>query len=198
MLTETMLTESMSTEAMSTEAMSTEAMSSESMSSESNDRAMKLRPATAADEPQIIELIRTVYAEYGEQLYLPGADRDLLDIDRMYAGRGGAFVVLDDDGRICASHATLPLAEQPGVCTFRRLYLSAELRGTGWGRKVMQWALDWAREHKLHRVEFWSDVRFTRAHAFFEKFGFRRGEIREMTDGAAPYREYFFSIDLTP
>jgi GNAT superfamily N-acetyltransferase len=121
----------------------------------------------------------------------------LLAVDRTYREPGGEFVVLvdpaNDTGRIYGAHAVLPFADRPGICTFRRLYLDPSLRGGETGTRLMQWAIDWAAGQGLVRVEFWSDTRFTRAHRFFERLGFvRTGEIREMNDGAMPYREYFF------
>jgi putative acetyltransferase len=91
----------------------------------------------------------------------------------------------------------LPEAARAKVCIFRRLYLEAALRGGPWGARLMQWAIDWARAHGMHRVEFWSDTRFTRAHAFFARFGCQRdGRIRSMDDGYRPYQEYFFFLAL--
>lgn len=156
-----------------------------------------LRPATARDTDGLVELIDGVYREYGDVIYLAGADADLLDIDAYYRASGGEFVVLDDGGQVVASHAVLPFADRPGVCTFRRLYMRPELRGGGWGERLMRWAINWAREQGLSRVEFWSDVRFERAHRFFARLGFEKtGAVREMTDGAEPYREYFFTREL--
>jgi hypothetical protein len=49
----------------------------------------------------------------------------------------------------------------------------------------------------MHRIEFWSDTRFTRAHAFFARLDFHRdGRIRSMDDGYMPYQEYFFFRNL--
>ena len=158
---------------------------------------MHLRLAANTDHSQVATLVDSVYREYGDRLFLEGADGDLLDLEGNYAGRGGAFVVLDDEGRVRGTQAALPLADTLGVCTFRRLFLDPDLRGGGWGERLMQWSLDWAREHEMRRVEFWSDTRFTRAHAFFARLGFTRGEVREMDDGAMPYQEYAFSMDLT-
>jgi putative acetyltransferase len=62
---------------------------------------------------------------------------------------------------------------------------------------MMQWAIDWAHEHGMRRIEFWSDTRFTRAHTFFTRLGFQRdGRLRTMDDGWLPYQEYFFFRDL--
>ena len=158
---------------------------------------MQLRPACPEDQAAIMALIDAVYHEYGDRLCLENADRDLLDIDAHYVKAGGAFVVLDDAGRVRGTHAVLPEATRAGVGVFRRLYLEAALRGGPWGAQLMQWAIDWAHAHSMHRVEFWSDTRFTRAHVFFARFGFQRdGRIRSMDDGCMPYQEYFFFLNL--
>src|SRR5689334_9488848 len=153
-----------------------------------------LRPATDADVPGIVALIDGVYREYGDRIFLEGADADLLKIDDYYRAPGGEFVVLADEaGAIYAAHAVQPIDKSQGLCTFRRLYMKAELRGGGWGARVMQWAIDWARDAGFRRVEFWSDTRFTRAHRFFRRLGFQHdGRVRHLDDGAMPYSEYFF------
>ena len=159
---------------------------------------MKLRAATDADSDALVALIGSVYDEYGEVMFTEDADSDLLDVESRYAGCGGAFVVLENGaGDVVASHATLPIDPEAGLLTFRRLYLDKSLRGTGLGIELMDWAVDWSREQGFRRVEFWSDTRFEHAHQFFERYGFTKtGEVREMDDGALPYSEYFFFMNL--
>jgi len=158
---------------------------------------MKIRPVEHGDDSAIISLIDGVYREYGDRLCLDGAEADLMDAVGHYSRDKCAFVVLDDDGEVVGTHAVVPLDDRPDVCTFRRLYLRSDLRGTGWGEKLMRWAIDAAEQFGFHRVEFWSDVRFVRAHRFFERLGFQHdGQVREMNDGWEPYREYFFSLDF--
>ena len=157
----------------------------------------QLRPAVAADQPGIIDLINRVYEEYGDRICLEQADGDLLDLQATYWEPGGEFVVLERDGTILGTHAILPLADQENCCTFRRLYLDKSLRGQQWGEHLMQWALERARDRGFERVEFWSDTRFTRGHRFFQRLGFERdGQVREMTDGWEDYQEYFFYQQL--
>ncbi|MFL2480070.1 MAG: GNAT family N-acetyltransferase [Verrucomicrobiales bacterium] len=160
---------------------------------------MKIRDATNADSEEVIDLISSIYDEYGEIMYTDGADKDLLDINQHYHKSGGDFVVLEDDQkRIVGSHATLPKDQSAGLLTFRRLYLEKSMRGSGAGKTLMDWAVNWAKDHEYKRIEFWSDTRFKRAHQFFENYGFHStGEIRDMDDGALPYSEYFFSLNLS-
>ena len=159
---------------------------------------MQLRPYRPEDRDGVIALIDGVYLEYDDQVCLENADADLLDIPGHYLAAGGSFVVLDDAGRIRGSHAIVPLDAPRRVCTFRRLYLDAELRGGDWGRRLMEWAIETAAAQNFRRVEFWSDTRFTRAHRFFASLEFQRdGRVREMLDSYQPYHEYFFFRELT-
>lgn len=158
---------------------------------------LHLRPAAASDSPSIIALVDAVYREYGDTVCLDNADRDLLSPGEHYAQLGGEFVVLARGDDVVGIHAVVPITEQPGVCTFRRLYLDKSLRGSGAGEMLMRWAIEKAKELGFRRVEFWSDTRFARAHRFFERLGFiRDGRVRQMNDAWDPYEEYFFSRDL--
>lgn len=160
--------------------------------------AWKLREATPADRQGVISLIDRVYSEYQDRVNLEGAERELLSLPEAYSLQGGAFIVLvesldgfREDERVVGCHATEPTGAEQG--TFRRLYLDVSLRGSGWGDRLMQWAVDWSEAAGWNRIAFWSDTRFERAHRFFERFGFQRtGGYREMSDGIFPYAEYEF------
>ncbi len=155
-----------------------------------------IRLATGDDGESIIALIDSVLREYDDQIFLDGADRDLLDIAASYFAVGGSFWVLEEAGRIAGTHAARP-DDEPGVCVFRRLYLAPALRGSTRGRELMQVTIDWAREQGFSKAHFWSDTRFARAHRFFVKLGFERdGRVRQMNDGFQPYEEYYFSLRL--
>ena len=160
---------------------------------------MTLRHATNDDSPALIALIDKVYREYGEVMHTAGADSALLAIEARYNEKGGDFIVMENaEHHIVGCHATLPIDTENGLLTFRRLYLEKSLRGSGHGKRLMEWALTWARESGYRRVEFWSDTRFTAAHRFFLNYGFKQtGKIRDMDDGALPYSEYFFCMDIS-
>ena len=157
---------------------------------------MILRPATNADRDAINALIGSIYAEYGERLQPDRADSDLQDIERAYAT--GYFMVLVDGNHIIqGTVALVPSPERPNACELKRVYLEAALRGAGTADVMLDWACETALSLHRPRMECWSDTRFERAHAFYAKRGFQRGpHTREMLDGWAPYREYFFFKDL--
>lgn len=167
-----------------------------------------IRHATHQDQPGIIALIDSVFQEYSTSIDTEGSESDLNDIRHHYVDQSGQFWVLvdpaDPSNRVHGCHAALPLTESHDpsisdqkVCTFKRLYLAANLRGGGWGQQLMQTTIEWARTHGFHRVEFWSDTRFTRAHHFFASLDFEtNNEIRTMHDSHEPYQEIFFWKDL--
>ncbi len=156
-----------------------------------------IRRAYNSDSARIISLIADVYREYGDEIYLEGADKDLVDIEGYYRQVSGDFVILERNDEIAGTHAVLPLDPPNRVITFRRLYIRQELRGSGCGQRLMKWAIDWAIREGYYSVEFWSDVRFQGAHSFFQGLGFTKGDTRDMRDGAMPYSEYRFSMSLS-
>lgn len=157
------------------------------------ERQLLFRPVRPEDADAVIALIDGIYTEYGDRMCLERCDGDLLDIGRSYAG--GRFMVLEDEGRVVGTVAVRP-GDEPGTAVLKRMYLHADYRGSGVAAEMLAWARETAREMGKRRLEFWSDVRFTRAHAFYEKHGYTRGGIRAMDDAWEPYEEYFFEAEL--
>lgn len=156
---------------------------------------LELRSVCESDRDGIIRLIDTIFREYGDQIFLEDADKDLLDIPSNY--EQGLFVVLADDATVFGTAALQRHKEQLEVALLRRMYLDARLRGTGAGARLLDWAVDKARQLGMRRMELWTDSRFTRAHGFYRKMGFTdSGEVRSMDDGYMPYDEFMFYREL--
>ena len=162
------------------------------------DYYSSIRHATNSDSESVIQLIDSVLGEWNDAVCLDDSEKDLTDLDASYWNKNGAFVVLEIDNQIVGSHGILPLNLDTGLCTFKRLYLHKDLRGTSAGRDLMQWNIDWVVERGFKKIEFWSDTRFHRAHRFFEKMGFHcSAEKREMSDSHEVYWEIYFSMNLS-
>ena len=157
----------------------------------------KIRIATAKDQPGIFALVEDLYTDFGYVASQDLGEADLVDLKTHYFDKGGCFWVLEDTNQIVGTHGYLPCQPGTHICTFRRLYLARDYRGTEWGQRLMQVTIDWAREQGMQRIEFWSDTHYSRAHRFLEKFGFTLTDrIREMHDGLQPYQERFCFLDL--
>jgi len=156
---------------------------------------MDFRPVDQKDKDEIIRLIDSIFHEYGDRVCLDKADSDLLDLSAHYEHE--AFMVLENDGHIVGTVALQRAPDRPLTGYLRRMYLAPTLRGGGHANRFMIWAMGRARELGMTRIEFWTDTRFERAHAFYRKIGFQHdGTVRSMNDGWDPYDEYFFAIDL--
>ena len=158
---------------------------------------LSLRKATNADVVPVVALIESILAEHDDPICLETTEADLLDIEQNYIHPGGEFWVLicKESGKesIVGTHSAMPFSDDNRICTFKRLYLHIELRGTKWSNRLMQVAIDWAIEQEYSIIEFWSDTRFERAHGFFQKFGFKKtGVIQECETSYGSFREYQF------
>src|SRR5829696_636265 len=98
----------------------------------------------------VLALIGGVFAEYGLTFEPAGYDADLTRIRGSYFRSGGAFWVLEDEGRVVGTVAVSPLS--PAEVEIKRVYLDAALRGRGWGRALVEHAISWAAVHGHSKV----------------------------------------------
>jgi GNAT superfamily N-acetyltransferase len=150
-------------------------------------------PFNASHAAGVLDLIGTIFREYGMTFDPPHFDADLTDIPRYYGERGGRFWVLVDNDRVVGTVAGIPTGH--GICEVKRLYLAAEYRGRGLGRVLMQQMLDWARTSGYRLVVAWSDVRLLTAHVVYDRLGFVRFGER-VTDDIDRSQEYGFRLEL--
>ena len=141
----------------------------------------------------VLTLIGSIFVEYGLTFEPAGYDADLTRILTSYHGAGGAFWVLEHERRVAGTVAVLPLS--PAEAEIKRVYLESPLRGQGWGRTLVEHAVSWAVGRGHRSVVLWSDVKFERSHAMYERLGFARTGIRECQD-IDQSREYRFEKSL--
>ncbi len=143
----------------------------------------QIEPAGFEAAPEVIELIHRVFDEY-EFIWDPEDEFwDLLAEERAFPyfePRGAMWVMRDTDGQVVGSIAAERL-DGPTV-ELHRLYLDADLRGQGLGRRLFETGVDWAREQGAWRVELWSDTRFEDAHRLYERLGYVKTDTRELDD----------------
>lgn len=139
-----------------------------------------IEPAGAPDVPAVIRLIGRVFDEYG--LILEPAEElpDLLAYPGHYVHPRGAFFVIRDGSEVVGSVGVERTDES--AAELHRLYLDRVLRGRGLGRALVEAVLAWCRTEGLRHLALWTDTRFDRAHALYERMGFRRTGERAMAD----------------
>ena len=132
-----------------------------------------LRPATNDDRSAIERLVFAALAEHGLQPDPGGTDADLHDLQASYLAGGGAFdLLVDGAGRVVGSVGLCRVSGS--TCELRKMYLAPEMRGGGWGRRLLEHALARACELGFRRVVLETASVLRAAVALYERFGFQR------------------------
>ena len=100
------------------------------------------------------------------------------------------FWCLADDDVVLGSVAIRRLSED--TAELKALYLSEELRGQGWGYKLLDLAVQYARNQGYKRICLDSMKSYTAARHLYDKFGFK--EITSYNNNT--FAEVFMEKDL--
>lgn len=150
------------------------------------------RPTVPQDVPGIHKLIAGIYAEYDCVFDAELDERHLLEPGPYFRSHGGEFWVVEENGQIVATVGVL-LHDDTGE--LKTLYVHPSLRRHGWGRRLTELAMDYARSHGKTKMILWSDTRFTDAHRLYRSMGYREIGMRELHDSNNSV-EYGFEMSL--
>ncbi|MEP6871467.1 MAG: GNAT family N-acetyltransferase [Anaerolineaceae bacterium] len=126
-------------------------------------------------------VVGAVFEEYGFPFAESEYDADLLDPGTYYDGVRGWFAVAEDgDGKVVGCIGVTD--EGGGLFELHRLYVLAEGRRGGTGRRLVEWVFETARAHGCTRMELFSDVHFEDAHRLYLRHGFRNDRFRYAPD----------------
>jgi RimJ/RimL family protein N-acetyltransferase len=146
--------------------------------------------------PAVVRLIGRVFAEYGF-VWDPAREvPDLFAFDGHYAAPHGAFWVIRAGDDVVGSAGVERLPD--GDAELHRLYLDRDLRGRSLGRALVEAVLDWCRAAGIGRLVLWSDTRFDRAHALYERMGFLQTGERTLAGDVNNTREFRYERDVSP
>jgi putative acetyltransferase len=165
-------------------------------------KGVVVRDGRDDDAEALISLIGDVFAEYpGCVLDVDGELPELRAVATSFQRWGGRFWVAELEGeregerRVIGCVGMTPSAEGGGV-ELRKLYVEKSARKMGLGSALCAIVEGEARAMGAPFVELWSDTRFDRAHALYERRGYVRGPMtRDLHDKSASV-EYFFRLDL--
>ena len=150
------------------------------------------RPTVKEDVPGILNLIAEIYAEYGCVLDAENDERHLLEPGPYFRAHGGEFWVVEEGGAV---RATVAVALHDEAGELKTLYVHPSLRRQGWGRRLTNLAIDYARRSGKSKMILWSDTRFTDAHRLYRSMGFHEMGVRELHDSNNTV-EYGFEMSL--
>ncbi|MCA0318701.1 MAG: GNAT family N-acetyltransferase [Proteobacteria bacterium] len=154
-----------------------------------------VRPAIDADGPAIKALIAGTFSEYPGCLFVDAEFPELAAPASHYAGQGCSLMVAERDGKVIGSLAVV-MTEVAGLAELFKVYVAADARGSGLAQRLFEAGLSHAKARDANAMILWTDTRFERGHAFYEKLGFRREPVmRYLADESASW-EYCFRMPL--
>lgn len=153
-----------------------------------------IRDARDSDGAGIARLIAACFAEY------PGCIFDMVEFPELHApathfsGKAGRlWVAAEPGGAVAGCIAATPLAGGR-IIELTKMYVAAPWRGAGLAQALYGQVQAFADGADAAEIMLWSDVLFTRAHAFYERLGFvRQAETRALAD-LSKTREFQFRL----
>lgn len=154
-----------------------------------------IREGADDDGPGLARLIAGVFDEYEGCLYEPSEFPELERPASAYAERGGRLWVVAQDDRLVGALA-IAAHHRPGEFEISKVYLDKAVRGKGLAAALLAGADAFAAASGAARLSLWTDTRFGRGHAFYERHGFvRMPGVRALHDASATL-EYHFARDV--
>ena len=137
---------------------------------------LNFRPIQPKDIKQVADLIRIVMTEFscvGEGYSIN--DPEIDDMFSAYNHERAAFYVIEKDGKILGCGGIAPLEGADGkTCELRKMYFYPELRGQGWGKKMLNHCLKIAREKGYTQCYLETVERMEQANILYQKMGFEK------------------------
>ena len=129
------------------------------------------RLAKNGDEKEVLKVIGEALSKYGLSLEPNGADFDVSDIEKYYLNNSGWFEVVLDDNKIIGSVGVYHIDDNE--CELRKMYLLEGYQGKGIGKKLMDDALNMARELGYKVMTLQTNSLLHKAIPLYEKSGFK-------------------------
>jgi GNAT superfamily N-acetyltransferase len=145
-----------------------------------------IEPATIDDLPQLADLLYDLFSQEAD--FIPNRDKQLrgLRLILEQPNRGRIFVLRAGPRIIGMINLliTISTAEGGFVLILEDLIVHSDHRGRGFGGKLLEHALAYAREKGFLRITLLTDKKESRPREFYEQHGFRQS-------GMVPMRYHF-------
>ena len=134
-----------------------------------------IRPILPGDNPQVADVIRDVFRE----LHIPEvgtaiADPSLEAMYGYYQAPRSAYWVVADTSLVWGGGGLAPLeGEQGNVCELQKMYFRTEIRGQGWGERLLRMALEKAEYFGYARCYLETMPYMKAAQNLYRGYGFR-------------------------
>ena len=143
---------------------------------------LQFRPATQADLPAIVRMLaEDELGSQRERFETPLPHAYYIAFEAIEADPNQQVIVADLNGEVVG---TLQLTFLPSIsyqggvrAQVESVRVLAQLRGQGIGARLMEWAIEQARQRGCHLMQLTSHKSRSGAHRFYEKLGFTKSHI---------------------
>jgi GNAT superfamily N-acetyltransferase len=141
-----------------------------------------IEPATEADLDELSELVGGLFAQ--ESDFRPNKDKQLRGLRLIFEqpNRGRVFVLRCDGAIVGMINLlfTISTAEGGFVVLLEDLVIHKQFQGHGYGSKLLQHAIDFARQKNFLRITLLTDRPENVAQEFFRRHGFHDSSMIPM------------------
>lgn len=131
---------------------------------------LTITPFTQNDLQGAKDVVLAGLKEFGFS-YDEAYDYDLNNPQKYYIDKGGMFYVLKDEGKIIGTVAIINKGNN--IAELKRMYVDKEHQGKGCGTTMLEKAIEFCIQHGFTKLEFETNRKFTVAHKFYQKHGFK-------------------------
>lgn len=134
-----------------------------------------IKEVQSNDDKQLGELIQRVLVEMNApKKGTAYADPYLFQLSAYYAHPGRKYFVITDGQAIYGGggYGDLPGAD-PQICEIQKMYFDRELRGRGWGERLLKHVMKEAKEAKYEKGYIETLESMTAARNLYKKMGFK-------------------------
>lgn len=135
---------------------------------------MLIRKIKKEDNRTIEKIIRDCLIEFGgNREGLAWADPELSYLSEAYKDKNSEYWIVEKDGKIIGGCGIAPMKKLSGICELQKMYLLKEGRGTGIANKLIELALEFAKEN-YDRCYLETLTTMKAANKFYQKHGFKK------------------------
>lgn len=138
---------------------------------------IQIRPIEQKDNIDIAKVIRGALEEFGANkpgtVYFDPTTDALFELFNNTPG--SYYYIATIDNNVVGGAGIFPTENLPeGTCELVKLYLHKDARGTGLGKKLLNTAMQWAKENGYTQVYLESMPELSKAVTIYENVGFKR------------------------
>ena len=148
---------------------------------------LRIEPATLDDLPKLTELLFELFSQEAD--FIPNRDKEMRGLRLLLEqpSRGRIFVLRAPAGKIIGMInllITISTAEGGFVLVLEDLIIHGDYRHQGFGTRLLDYAVDFAKKKNFLRITLFADKSNERLKRFFLKNGFVESDM-------IPMRMYF-------